>query len=684
MKAKQTKGGKALLTKAHDFAKKAHDHQKRSSGEPFFIHLEGVVELLTQIGADDEMLAAAYLHDTIEDTEVTSRQLQKEFGSNITKMVESVTKVQQLEGKLDKKERSMLSVRKMFRAMGKDIRVLFIKLADRLHNMRTLDSLTNEQRMRIAVETEQIYCPLANLLGLRSWYLELRDLCLHALHPGMYDLLKRKSAHARHAQLDGLSRWTQRLEEFLKEMGWKNTHVTLRERGLWNVHEHYEQESTPLQNVETFFTVHIVIPDKESCYDCMGIVHHFSTPVSGHVKDYIAVPKVNGYQALHTTILTTRGNPIEIVISTNTMEQEAEHGTSYLSPEKTQNPVWMDTLLSLESNEKDLRAFFRMIQSDIFGEQYRIHVTSPRSCDVDVPAHASLLDVAFYAGADIGAHATHVKINNKTVSLKQKVQGGEPVSFTVDKQHHPRTAEDHYYIYTSIGQKKLVEELSALPEATIIKRGTELLNRALMVSMDPFFSIQWRKQIRQSLRTQPMVLAQIGSGLLDPFLYLSERSQVEEHFLLSPDCFSVTSSFARPSNTYFVLRAPIASLRQDNVVGLQIAPDVIEVYDKRDVREMKIQLSREIIPLSVKKEKAEHPFVFALRWNHESHVNPLEIISSLQSMIDTSVELLQFKESSVTLGFRADKLRTMHVAYSFLYSHPAISHILRITPHAYT
>ncbi len=674
-------------SKAFQFATKAHAGQKRTSGEPFITHLTAVADLLKDIGADEETITAAYLHDILEDTSITARQLQKEFGPIVANLVEGVTKVQRLEKTFDKRMRNMESIRKMFRTMGRDIRVLFIKLADRLHNMRTIQFVSVQKQIRIARETQDIYCPLAQLLGVRVWYEELADHCFRVLDPVEAEFTERKFAQIRKQQHRRLDQWMARMQTFLRERGVKGATVELQRRHGREVRTLSVEQEESLQHLESFYTVLTTLKSSADCYEALGVVHAFSSPLPGTIEDYIASPKVNGYEALKTTVLTSSGTPMTIIVQTKEMKRQARLGmaTLYGQPAKqwrTSVPDWLEALLTLDESEQDLQAFFHRVRLEIFAERNRVQFIAGRTKKaIDIPAHASVLDLAYYADKDLGSRAVSAMINGQPASLKELIHDGDTIEVTIDGKKHPRNAQDLYCIHTALAHKHLVSHLSTFPRRERIAEGRALLQNALRFTMDPFFSIRWQKDIRKQINGSTDVVEKIGCGMIDAFLFAEERAHPEDFFLLDPNCFEFPSGLRPGMAMRYVLRATLEELRQGNIVGLQVGPDVIDVVATPGIKRPRWKIfSREIVPLKIRHDHVEFPYLFALKWSFAQDTNPLKDIAALESFLDTPVHLLQFAPASVTLGFRTDRLRTLQVAYKYLYGLPHITELFRITP----
>jgi RelA/SpoT family (p)ppGpp synthetase len=676
----------AMIEKALLFAEKAHSDQIRQSGEPYITHLIAVRDMLSEVNADPETLIAALLHDTIEDTGTTFDQLKKEFGPTIAKLVEGVTKVQQLEGQTDKRIRNMQSIRKIFRTMGKDIRVMFIKLADRLHNMRTLDFTEPEKQQRIAQETLDIYCPVADLLGIDLWFRELSDLCFRTLDPTGYDLVRRKAEIAWDAQHKALEKWVAELKRSLHAENWKKIDVQIIRRNLEEIYVRTQGQESELQNLETFCTVHITIPNNADCYTCMGAAHRHVTLIPSEVHDFIAAPKLNGYSALHSSVMTPSGNAIDLIFQTEEMRDRSHFGAlmmyrnAHTGRKSSQSiPEWVSAIIWLEQDEQDTGTFFDILHEEIFGERVRVYIGNNKRKHLEVPSGSTALDIAFYVDEQTGLHAEDVMVNNQEANMKTIVSEGDVLQFKKDERHVRRDASDLWYLRTSLARKLLVSHFSLLPKREQIRHGTALVQQVVDISMDPFFGIEWQKQIRKHIMQDGKDLVSIGAGVLNPFVYTQMHAAPEDFLLLDPKCFIMVSRMSPSAGMHYVLRTSLTELRAGNIIGLQSGPDVIDIISA-DILVNERRFSKEYVPIRTRTAFLEFPFLFALRFRYKQHANPLAGISTLQNILDTPVNLLQFDSGSVTLGFHTDSLRTVQSAYEYLSALPYVSDIFRITP----
>lgn len=677
---------KGSYRKALEAAKKAHDGQKRASGEPYIEHPKAVAEILKAIYAGEETVVAALLHDTVEDTNLTIEDINRDFGPTVAKLVEGVTKVEKIEKDIGPNERNMQSIRKMFRAMGHDLRVIIIKLADRMHNMETIGHLRKDKQQRIARETQNIFCPLADLLGIRAWYQDLSDLAFKVLAPAEYELLERKQKAAVSKDFKHLQRWMQRMRSFLRENGFKSAKVELRPRHLHGIYESTQAQITLLQHIETFYRIYIITKKQDDCYRVLNYLHQFSSSLPHHIHDYISHPKSNGYQALHTTVMSSLGNPIKIIIQTQDMDAHGRFGAAMPYQKKMKKPwdslpVWVEQLTSLENDTQDLPHFFQAVQSEILGERCRVHVVGEKQKFIDLPCHSSMLDVAYYLSERAGLYAKSAVVNSEESNLKRIIHDADVIEIISAKKGIQRTAEDLNFVHTSMAQKLLVEDLSVLSKRERYRRGKELLSHVLDITMDPFNSMEWKKSLLKKLCAQRVEVESVGCGLLNAFDLLKEHCLTQELLLIDPRCFQFTARLTPRQKMRFVLRTSIEQLQKKKVIGMQIRPDVIEILSVEEVENAPKRTTKELVPLHIENQVLlKHPFYFAFMWSFEQGSNPLKTIANLQNLLDTPVELLQFDRMSVTLGFHTDRIGTARIAYEYLFGQSDITRIVRISP----
>ncbi len=429
-----------LLEKAYYFAKKKHEGQIRKSGEPFFIHPTEVAFILAQRKMDTETIAAGLLHDVLEDTDTTYEELKREFGEEIAFLVEGVTKLHKYHFK-SKEEHKAESFRKMLLSMAKDIRVLIIKLADRLHNMRTLEYMKREKQKEIAYETLNIYAPLAGRLGMYGIKNELEDLSLKYINLKIYEKIEK----LREEKIIKVLPYFQEIIEKVKKELKKNNipaKITWRFKHIYGIYRKMILKNIPFEEVYDVIGIRIITDTVTNCYISLGIVHSLFPPIPGRLKDYIANPKSNLYQSLHTTVLGPKGQFIEFQIRTQKMHEVAENGIAahwiYKEGNKTdkeelQRFNWLRELLNLIKEEKNPKEIFSHIQSNIFDDT--IYVFTPKGDVIELPYGATALDFAFAVHTEVGLKCRGIKVNGKIVPLDYILSSGDKVQVIKDRNY---------------------------------------------------------------------------------------------------------------------------------------------------------------------------------------------------------------------------------------------------------
>lgn len=455
-----TEEEKKLLKKAYDFALKAHEGQKRDSGEPYFIHVFETAKNLTRLRMDAKTIAAGFLHDTVEDTSVTEEDLKKEFGEEIAFLVKGITKLSNI--KYRGHERHVESLRRFFIAMASDMRVVMIKLADRLHNIQTLQHKAPEKQKRIALETIEIHARLADRLGMGKLKSELEDNAFPYAYPEDYkkveEIIKDKKEH-----------FEEYLEEVRRELALaleqnkipvsEMTYRVKHKYSLWKKLLRYEMN---IDKIYDIVALRVVLNNLEDCYRVLGIIHSIWRPLPGRIKDYIALPKPNGYQSLHTTIFTQKGGIAEIQIRTKEMHAEAAYGIAahFAYKEKNKNNStetkskydWIEDLKNLNYNPDQPKEFIEHLKMDFFND--RIFIFTPKGDVVDLPDGSSPIDFAYAIHSDIGDHIAGVKINSKMSQLNSKLKNGDIVEILTKKDAHP-SSKWLEYVKTNTARKNI-------------------------------------------------------------------------------------------------------------------------------------------------------------------------------------------------------------------------------------
>ena len=428
-----------FLEKAYLFAKKYHEGQTRKSGEPYILHPLNVALILLSFNLDVPTLAAGILHDVVEDTGVSIDTLREKFGKEIAGLVDGVTKISQIKF-LSLEERKLESLRKVLIAMATDFRVVFIKLADRLHNMRTLNFLPPEKRKRIAKETLEIYVPLAHRLGIYSLKWELEDLCLKYLEPEIYHDLKVKVARKREEREEEIERIKEKIENFLKDKG-IICRVEGRAKNLYSIYRKMKYDNKTFEEIFDLTALRVIVPTVTDCYKSLGYIHTLWKPVPGRVKDYIAIPKPNGYQSLHTTVIGDRGEPFEVQIRTEEMHVRCEMGVAAHWAYKEKGKKLEETLLNKMNWIRQIsewqrtipsaKEFINRVKEDLFSDE--IFVFTPKGEIINLPKGATPVDFAYKIHTEIGHKCIGAKVNGRIVPLDYKLKTGERVEILVSK-----------------------------------------------------------------------------------------------------------------------------------------------------------------------------------------------------------------------------------------------------------
>lgn len=443
---------KALIEKAYIVAERAHQGVKRKSGEPYFNHVFETAKILAELKMCPPAICAGFLHDSIEDGVLTEQEILKEFGEEILFLVQGVTKLGKL--KYSGAERHMESLRKLFVASAQDIRVIIIKLCDRLHNMRTLQYVRPDKQKRIALETLEIFAPLAYRLSIRKLSRELEDLSFPYVYPEEYknvkELVKQKSAET----LPHLEKFMKSVKKALAEEGMTDIQTDYRQKGLYSLSKKIIRKGGDIEKVYDILAMRIFTNSVTDCYKVMGVIHGKWRPLPGRIKDYIAVPKPNGYKSIHTTVFTGDGSIVEIQIRTHEMHKDDEYGiASYLRYKDKKNLEnkeisWFNqflpkALIPINKPEQNAPSWIKELadsrmedlKTDFF--EQRIFAFTPRGDVVDLPIGSSVVDFAYAIHSDIGNHISSVMVNNKIAALDTKLQNGDRVEVITKKNAKP-------------------------------------------------------------------------------------------------------------------------------------------------------------------------------------------------------------------------------------------------------
>ena len=470
------------IQRAIAVAREAHAGQYRDSGEEYFQHPYEVARILAELQMDTDTIVAGLLHDVLEDTDVTREALAEQFGEVVARLVEGVTKLKKISFKT-REEQQARSLRKMFLAMAEDLRVIVIKLADRLHNMRTLRHLSVERQRRIATETLEIYAPLAHRLGMWSLKWEMEDLAFRALHPEEHAELVRQIARRREERESEIEKVIAMLEERLQELGIKGT-LQGRPKHLYSIWQKLQRQGTDLSKIYDLLAVRVIVDSVKDCYGVLGLVHTLWKPIPGRFKDYIAMPKSNMYQSLHTTVIGPRGEPLEIQIRTWEMHRIAEKGIAAhwlykeggTTTEFEEKVAWLRQVMEWLREMRDPQEFMETLKIDLFEDE--VFVFTPKGDVKSLPAGATPVDFAFSVHTDIGLRCIGAKVNGRIVPLNYKLSNGEFVEILTSKTPNP-SKDWLNFVKTSRARSKIRSWLKEQEREESVNRGRQMLEKEL-------------------------------------------------------------------------------------------------------------------------------------------------------------------------------------------------------------
>ena len=509
------------LQSAYHFSEAAHQGQFRQSGEPYITHPLAVANILAQWHLDPQALTAALLHDVMEDTAVTKTEISRNFGKPVAELVDGVSKLDRIEFETHEKAQAE-NFRKMLLAMARDVRVILIKLADRLHNMRTLEAVEPPKRRRIARETLDIYAPIANRLGLNSIYQELEDLSFKHLYPDRYRVLAKAVKAARGNRREVVGKVLESMKRRLRDNKLE-AQVHGREKHLHSIYRKMREKHLSFAQVLDVFGFRIIVKDVHACYIALGALHGLFKPIPGKFKDYIAIPKANGYQSLHTTLFGPFGTPLEMQIRTTEMHKIAEAGVAShwlyksfdtsLSDLQKKTHQWLQSLLQMQSESGDSAEFLEHLKVDLFPDE--VYVFTPRGQIMALPRGATAVDFAYAVHTDIGNRCVAVKINQELMPLRTELKNGDRVEVITAAHAKPNPLWLNFVV-TAKARSAIRHFLKTMHFEESVQLGERLLNQALANFKTNLGSIkdgQWDKLVRESnAKSRQEILADIGLG----------------------------------------------------------------------------------------------------------------------------------------------------------------------------
>lgn len=566
-----------IILKAYNYAKENHGSQCRKSGEPYIIHPLQVAYILADIGLDESTICAALLHDVVEDTEVTHEDLVRDFGEEIANMVAGVTKLGELRYQASTEERQVENYRKMFLAMGKDIRVIIIKLADRLHNLRTLKYLRRDRQIANAKETMELYAPLANRLGIYSLKWELEDLAFKYLYPEEYRELVEGIDKKREERLKFIEKIMGDIRGALKKQKIE-AEVTGRAKHLYSIYRKMKRDNKTLDQIYDLFALRILVNSVKDCYTALGVVHEMYSPMPGRFKDYIAVPKPNMYQSIHTTLLGEKGTPFEVQIRTWEMHRIAEYGIAAHWAYKEANYgkkgkqvvevtndklSWLRETLEWQQDMKDPQEFLNTLKTELFEDE--VYVFTPKGKILVLPREATPIDFAYSIHEEIGNHMVGCKINSKMMPIITKLKSGDIIEImTSDSQKGP-SRDWLKFIKTTKAKSKIQSWFKKEQRTENIEKGKDLIEKEIKrigISHDELFKQDYINAAldRYKFKNLEEMYASVGFGAISPVKIISRmleeyrKAHKEENIEQKIEELTSKRKHIKPSNTGVVVK----------------------------------------------------------------------------------------------------------------------------------
>ncbi|MCC2644577.1 MAG: guanosine-3,5-bis(diphosphate) 3-pyrophosphohydrolase [Burkholderiales bacterium] len=499
VEAKLGKKSLVLIELAFEVASRSHFNQNRKSGEPYITHPTEVATIICDWNLDEQTIASALLHDVVEDTEITKMDIEQMFGKSIAELVDGVTKLEKIHFESEEIAHAEY-FQKVILAMSKDIRVILIKLADRLHNMLTLGNMKEEKRKRIALETMEIYVPLANKIGLHKVHLQLADESFKYLHPYRYLVLSKAVDESQKKRLPLIETILENISTSLKANGISATFV-YRQRTIYNLYRRMQRRRQSFDRIYDSFEVKVVVESIRDCYLVLGVLHNLYRPFPGKFKDYIAIPKSNGYQSLHSTLMGPHGTPIQLHIRTTAMEDVAENGIishwikkgDHFLAANSGTASWINNILDIQSSSFSANEFLNNLKHDLSPSD--IYTFTPKGKIILLPQGSTVLDFAYYIHSDIGNHCESARINQYLAKLDTKLQNGDIVEITTNENVEPN---DDWLQMVVSGKSisKIKHYLKEQKYDDAVNNGIKLINQSLsLLGSDTTLNDQMLKEL---------------------------------------------------------------------------------------------------------------------------------------------------------------------------------------------
>jgi len=638
------------VANAINFIEEKHSNQVRASGEPYITHPIEVALTLAQMGLDINTVVAGLLHDVLEDTQTTYQELEEKFGKQVASIVQGVTKLGKLEFR-DIQEQKAENYRKLILATAKDLRVILVKLADRLHNMKTLGYLRKDKQLRIAKETLDIYVPIANRLGVWNIKTELEDLCFMYLYPSEYEKVKNFVGKSRKELEDYLKRsFIPKLKEALKLSG-IDAHITYRPKHLYGIWQKTVRKGIRLEDVHDILGVRVILNTPQECYTVLGIIHSTFKPVPGKFDDYISLPKPNLYQSLHTTVVGPKGRMVEVQIRTWEMHERAEKGIAahwaYKEGKSLKdNSVysWLKSLVESIQGSKNPHELIENMKLELFSEE--VFVFTPKGDLLVLPKGATPVDFAYYIHTDIGNHCAGAKVNGRIVSLNYKLQNGDMVEIITHPSKKPNP-EWLKFIVTSKAKNKIKAYLKELEKDRYLQEGRQILEK-LASRWELTKEVLLERLLQEThLKNEEEVLIAIGSGKLsrEKIYSLFEQKEREKHKEEKGEDLLSIDGLGSVLHSVGTCCLPIPG---EEVYGVITRGKGVVVHSKLcpNLRYMQRNLPDKVIPVIWNSSTGKHPA--RLRVVVKDRLGVLADITS--SISKTGANILEARTKSTSIG----------------------------------
>jgi guanosine-3',5'-bis(diphosphate) 3'-pyrophosphohydrolase len=557
-----------LIARAFKFSERAHYGQKRSSGAPYLHHCVEVAKILAELHLDSSTVACGLIHDVVEDTAVTVADVAAEFGKEIAAIVDGVTKIGNISFQ-SREERQVENYRKLLLSIAKDVRVILIKLADRLHNMRTLDYLPEEKRRRIAQETMDLYAPLAHRFGMAQMRWELEDLSFKYIEPAEYKALAKLVAQKRDLREQLITQFSEPLDRELERAGIKDVEVVGRPKHLWSIWKKMKSRDKPYEEIYDLMAVRVLVNSVPECYHALGVIHDGWTPLQERIKDYIAQPKSNGYQSLHTTVFGPGRQLYEVQIRTREMHDTAEYGIAahWLYKENRssadkaeQDMSWLRQILEFQLDAKNPDEFLEFLKLDLY--QKEIFVLTPTGDVIELPEGATPIDFAFAVHTEVGLHCQGAKVNGRIAPLSRELRSSDTVEIVTSPTARP-SRDWLAHVRTGRARHKIRQWIRVEEQNTSAKIGREMLDRELRrrhVKPDDTLLTEAAKAL--GLNDSKHLISSIGQG--DIAIAQALRIMFPEESTETPAKASTIERLVRR------MRGPARGVRIQGVDGLMV------------------------------------------------------------------------------------------------------------------